>query len=137
VARVTHIEELDESGIQSLEAEAGWLSRLLARWTTDADDREGHVPSGPLLLSLLCLGVPVVGAAAGASLRWSDPASFLWALILIPPFLLSYYRGWWGAALGLVAGMAALATAAALALGDGAPVSHGAYTMPGVVLLLV
>ncbi len=65
------------------------------------------VPPRALLLSLLCLGVPVLSSALFPS--WtSDIGALVWLLALIPPFLLSYYHGWGGASLALAAGMAAL-----------------------------
>lgn len=63
------------------------------------------VPPSALGVSVLALLVAATGAAL-----WPDMfalyAALPWLLALIPPFLLAYHRGWQGAALGLVLGMA-------------------------------
>lgn len=68
---------------------------------------ERTTPLRALVLSLVCLA-----AAAGAGfLRIEESAEalgFLWMLALIPAFLLSYHRGWRGAATALALGLAAL-----------------------------
>lgn len=73
--------------------------------TAGADDPA--TPLRALVLSLVCLA-----AAAGAGfLRIEESAEalgFLWMLALIPAFLLSYHRGWRGAATALALGLAVL-----------------------------
>lgn len=89
-----------------------------------ADDAERR-PSPPprvLVVSLLCLG-----AALAATSLWPEAsqrlAGFVWSLALIPVFLLSYYRGWRGAAtaaLGVVAAMVLAVVVRQIWLGRGA-----------------
>ncbi|TVP76032.1 MAG: diguanylate cyclase [Gemmatimonadales bacterium] len=77
--------------------------------------REGRpVPLKALGLSLLALTAPVVGALAAPEWMEQESGVLLWLTALIPPFLLTYYRGWRGASLGLAGGMAALSIAHAL-----------------------
>ena len=72
------------------------------------------VPLRALGLSLLALSAPVVGALAAPDWMVEESGVLLWLTVLIPPFLLTYYRGWQGASLGLAGGMAALAIAQVL-----------------------
>lgn len=74
------------------------------------------VPIRALGLSVLALTAPVVGALAAPEWMEQETGVLLWLTVLIPPFLLTYYRGWRGASLGLAGGMAALSVAHALAL---------------------
>lgn len=77
--------------------------------SSGADDGSGErtTPLRALVLSLVCLA-----AAAGFGfLRIEESAEvlgFLWMLALIPAFLLSYHRGWRGAATALALGLAVL-----------------------------
>lgn len=64
-------------------------------------------PARALALSVACLAV----AATFGLLRLEgsdEPLGIVWMLALIPAFLLSYYRGWRGAATALVVGMLVL-----------------------------
>lgn len=67
-----------------------------------------ETPPRALAISVLALVV-----AGLISLLWPDSveeyAGFVWILALVPVFLLSYYRGWEGAAAAAVGAMAALA----------------------------
>jgi diguanylate cyclase (GGDEF)-like protein len=71
-------------------------------------DQPLRVPPMALLLSCGALAVPVL-----AALFFAEAATqyevLLWLLALVPAFLLSYYRGWRGAATGTAAAMAAFA----------------------------
>jgi putative two-component system response regulator len=69
------------------------------------------VPPQALLLSLLSLWVPVVSSSVFPHWTSADVGVLIWLLALIPPFLLSYYRGWRGASLALAGGMAAFSLA--------------------------
>ena len=73
----------------------------------DGPRLENRVPPVALTLSLLSLAV-----AATASFLWPESleiySALIWLLALIPSFLLAYYRGWGGAALGLLAAMGLL-----------------------------
>ncbi|MEX2608699.1 MAG: PAS domain S-box protein [Gemmatimonadota bacterium] len=60
-----------------------------------------------LLLSLLALAVPVVGAFNFPD-AMADYEALLWLLAVVPAFLLAYHRGWRGVATALAMGMAAL-----------------------------
>ncbi len=66
-----------------------------------------RVPSRALFLSLAALAVPVVAALAFPEFL-GQYGPLLWLLLLIPAFLLAYYRGWRGAATALAGGMATL-----------------------------
>ena len=72
-----------------------------------AEPAERTTPLRALVLSLVCL----VAAAGFGLLRIEESAEvlgFLWMLALIPAFLLSYHRGWRGAATALALGLAVL-----------------------------
>ncbi len=75
---------------------------------------QNPVPVRALGLSLLALSAPVIGALAAPDWMAEESGVLLWLTVLIPPFLLTYYRGWRGASLGLAGGMAALALAQVL-----------------------
>lgn len=107
----------------------GWLGRILARQIVAADQDNARVPPQAFLLSLLCLSIPVLGSALLPEVLLADTGLLLWILALVPPFLLSYYRGWRGAAMALGAGMAAFSIANALVLALG-------YRAPSVVVIL-
>ncbi len=71
-------------------------------------DRE--IPPRALGISVLAL----VAAGLGTWLQAAGEVRYfglLWVLALIPPFMLSYYRGWRGAAVALGAGMVVLTCA--------------------------
>ena len=81
-----------------------------------------RVPPGALILSLAAFIVPVTAALWSPSvLGRYGPA--LWLLLLVPVFLLAYYRGWRGVATALVAGTATVAITQVVAsrLGIGVP----------------
>lgn len=72
-----------------------------------AERSAAEVPPRVLAISVFALAI----AALAGLLRPRDGArfaGFLWILGLIPPLLLSYYRGWTGAMGALAAGMAVL-----------------------------
>jgi diguanylate cyclase (GGDEF)-like protein len=71
----------------------------------------GRVPARALFLSTMALAVPVLGMIVFPGLIGEDAGVLLWLTALVPPFLLTYYRGWVGSSLGLAGGMAALAIA--------------------------
>ena len=73
--------------------------------------REGEptpVPFRALLLSILAFSVPVLGVTVAPDWAMQERGVLLWLTALLPPFLLTYCRGWEGASIGLAAGMAAL-----------------------------
>lgn len=83
--------------------------------------RKHRVPPRALVLSLIALAVPVLGAF------WTPEAlqqysALLWLLALVPAFLLAYYRGWRGVATALAAGMATLSLTQVVATWLGRPV---------------
>jgi diguanylate cyclase (GGDEF)-like protein len=72
------------------------------------EDEKGPVPARALVLSLLALSAPVVGALMAPEWMEQESGILLWLTVFIPPFLLTYYRGWRGASLALAGGMATL-----------------------------
>jgi hypothetical protein len=66
------------------------------------------VPFRALLLSVLAFSVPLMGATIAPEWALQEQGVLLWLTALLPPFLLTYYRGWEGASIGLAAGMAAV-----------------------------
>lgn len=74
---------------------------------TAGPDIGSRVPPLALGLSLFSLAV-----AGSASFLWPESldtySALIWLLALIPSFLFAYYRGWSGAAIGLVAAMGLL-----------------------------
>lgn len=76
-----------------------------------AEREEAPVPFRALALSVLALVVPVIGVIFIPDLLDGDQGLLLWLIALVPPFLLTYYRGWKGASVGLASGMAAFASA--------------------------
>lgn len=84
-------------------------------------------------LSLLALVIPVLASALAPDWASRDAGVLVWLPVLIPPFLLSYYRGWRGAVLALVAGVAALVlanlAASGLVGGDGTAGFQGVLWM--------
>ncbi|MEQ9400456.1 MAG: diguanylate cyclase [Longimicrobiales bacterium] len=97
----------------------------------------GGVPARALVLSLLAFAAPVYASLAAPTWLDRDGALLVWVPLLLPAFLLAYYRGWRGASVALAGGMAALATTQAgiLALDLGSP--RWEATLATVVLLLV
>lgn len=65
------------------------------------------VPARAYVLSLAALAIPVTGALAVPEIL-GEHGALLWLLMLLPAFLLAYYRGWRGVATALAFGMAAL-----------------------------
>jgi EAL domain-containing protein (putative c-di-GMP-specific phosphodiesterase class I) len=84
------------------------LKGLLSLRGDEAGGPDGiEVPPRVLAISVFAL----LAAAAAALIRpatGADYAGLIWILALIPPFLLSYYRGWTGGLRALAAGMAML-----------------------------
>lgn len=105
--------------------------------SSDADPEGRSTPFRALALSLVCLA-----AAAGFGfLRIEESAGylgFLWMLALIPAFLLSYHRGWRGAATALALGLAVLT---AVELGGGLLLEAGIdwwiYSVTGTGFIVV
>lgn len=96
------------------------------------------VPLRALFLSLLALTVPISGAMLAPEWMTEEVGVLLWLTALIPPFLLTYYRGWKGASVGLAAGMAALAlTQVALVTFDlGAPDFRTLFWLTATLILV-
>lgn len=74
-------------------------------------------PSGDREIPPRALGISLLALAAAGIGTWLQAVGevqylgLLWVLALIPPFMLSYYRGWRGAAFALGAGMVVLIAA--------------------------
>jgi diguanylate cyclase (GGDEF)-like protein len=74
----------------------------LGSGTTEADDN--RVPPRALAISLLALAVAGLAAIVWPS-SLDELAGLVWLLALIPAFLFAYYRGWEGAAAGVLVAM--------------------------------
>lgn len=70
-----------------------------------------QVPARLLVISMLALAVPVISSLGGEPTAAGRYEVLLWLLALIPGFLLAYYRGWSGIAIGLAAAMAVFSVA--------------------------
>lgn len=103
----------------------------------DSDLPETAPPLRALIISALALLV----AASAALFRFEnleETWGLLWVLALIPPFLLSYYRGWSGGVAALGIGMVVLTgteLGAGLILGE--PVNWWIYGIASVTLISV
>ncbi|HKK93495.1 MAG TPA: diguanylate cyclase, partial [Longimicrobiales bacterium] len=100
---------------------------------TRQDLRSSRVPVRAAILSIAAFAVPVVGTF------WVPEAlaeyeALLWLTALIPAFLLSYYRGWQGAATAFAFGMAVLAIVAAVLSALDRPVPN---LLPGIVVVYI
>lgn len=84
-------------------------------------DEEGKpdVPPRALVISILCLVVPMGLTATGVG--GDDMADLIWLAALVPAFLLSYHRSWFGAAAALALGMVAITLTHAVLLATGQP----------------
>jgi diguanylate cyclase (GGDEF)-like protein len=73
------------------------------------------VPISGMVLSIVALAIPLLAS----TLLWDttrDYEALIWLSALIPAFLLAFYRGWRGVAVGFAAAMAALTSAQVLVL---------------------
>lgn len=97
---------------------------------------DARVPPRALVISVLALAVPVAGTVVFPEWVSDDLGMLVWLTALVPAFLLTYHRGWWGISLALAAGMAALAVAQVLLLLLGLPTPSWPYLLIGAVLYL-
>src|SRR5687767_11318107 len=74
-----------------------------------------------LPLSLAALSVPVAGVFLLPT-EYADYEALLWLVMIIPAFLLAYYKAWRGVATSLALGMAVLSVTYAISRGVGRPV---------------
>jgi diguanylate cyclase (GGDEF)-like protein len=77
-------------------------------WLGTSSDVSRPVPLRALLLSILAFSAPLLGLTVAPEWTTGEEGMLLWLTALLPPFLLTYYKGWSGASIGLAAGMAAL-----------------------------
>ena len=90
-----------------------------------SSDTSGPVPLRALLLSVLAFSAPILGMTVAPEWTTGEEGMLLWLAALLPPFLLTYYKGWSGASIGLAAGMAALVvTNLGIVLLDSPPPNH-------------
>jgi len=92
-----------------------------------------QVPPSALLLSLGALAVPVAGALFFDQFL-GEYVALLWLTALVPAFLLTYHRGWRGAAAALALGMAVLSVTQAVVLWTGGGIPE---TLAGTVAAYV
>lgn len=99
---------MDDGSVAAAEERSpGRLGSVVEALQSDSGSGHRHTPPRVLAISVLALVV----ASAGSFTRpagGNEYLGLLWTLALIPPFLLSFYRGWRGASLALGAGMVAL-----------------------------
>ncbi|MGH7480801.1 MAG: GGDEF domain-containing protein [Longimicrobiales bacterium] len=86
-------------------------------------DSQGEVPPRAGALSGLALLVPLLAQFSVVDSLMAQYEILLWLLVLVPPFLWAYYRGWRGAASALAAGMAVLSLSAGLSAALGRPLA--------------
>ena len=67
-----------------------------------------HIPLRALWFSFAALSVPVAAALIFPAWSGAETGILIWLTALVPGFFLTFYRGWQGASLALVMGMAAL-----------------------------
>lgn len=104
--------------------------------TPRPDDEEG-TPARALLISVLALVVAASVPVIGDDL-WGRTPGLVWILALLPCFLLSYYRGWRGAAVALALGMVAVTAAeVGVPLVLGGEVDWWIYGVATVTLLVM
>ena len=70
--------------------------------------RARPVPPQALLLSLGAMAVPVVSAFNAPSWMEGDVEVLMWLTVLLPAFVLTYYKGWRGVSTALAGGMLVL-----------------------------
>ena len=104
--------------------------------TIAEDAPAAQVPPQALLLSLLSLGVPVLTSFLFPDWTRANVGTMVWLLALIPPFLLSYYKGWKGASVALAGGMAAFAIAHVVMIQIGAQ-APGTEFMLGIMVVFI
>ncbi len=80
-------------------------------WDTSQGQHLMRIPPRALLLSLVTLAIPAVGAAYAPDWLGDDRGLLLWLTPILPAFLLAYYRGWKGVAVVLALGMASFIAA--------------------------
>lgn len=90
---------------------------------------EPEVPLRLLVISLLALAVPVISSIGGESTVAGRYEVLVWLLALIPGFLLAYYRGWSGIALGMAAAMAVFSVAQVYLIATGQRVPDWPYLL--------
>ncbi len=113
-------------------------SRKSPAWEASMGKNAEAIPPRALLLSLITLAVPVVGAVYVPDLLNEERGLLLWLTPILPAFLLAYYRGWRGVTIVLALGMVSLTAANLVFVLSGAtPPSWGAMFALVVVYLVI
>jgi diguanylate cyclase (GGDEF)-like protein len=99
------------SALRTSDPESGTPPPLRPR----AAEPSGAVPLRALALSAATLAIPLVSLWYEPELSGDQLGILVWLPVLVPAFLLTYYRGWGGASLALAAGMAVLTFAQVVA----------------------
>lgn len=94
------------------------------------------VPPFALLLSLGALAIPI-GAQFAFPSSASEYEPLVWLLALVPAFLLSFYRGWRGAATALAAGMAVLSMAQVGSILRGSDTGNSGLLLVTVIVYVI
>jgi diguanylate cyclase (GGDEF)-like protein len=100
-------------------------------------DTPRRIPPRALVLSIVTMSVPVAVAAFAPERLADDQGLLVWLTPILPAFLLSYYRGWRGAAVMLALGMVSLSAANLVFMLAGRPAPDWRAMLTLVVVYLV
>jgi diguanylate cyclase (GGDEF)-like protein len=130
--------KLAAGGLSSRPSTPEWMSRAkhIATQPIRIKVRSQRVPLRALLFSFAAMIVPLLGTMLNLSGEGTAQDPLLWVAALIPPFLLSYYRGWQGSAAALALGMATLVTGQAIADGMGTPLPAGGTLVAMLIIFI-
>ena len=95
-----------------------------------------RVPVRAFIISVLALLVPALGTIAFPGWAVNDVGMLIWLTALVPAFLLTYYRGWWGVTVAIAAGMAALSLSHVVLVAFDLGMPAWQYLLAAVVIYL-
>lgn len=104
--------------------------------TFELPQRQARVPLRAAIISVIALAVPVLNETLMAPSS-NQYEALLWLLLLVPAFLLSYYRGWIGSLVALGMGMVALTAVHLLQVWTGSQVENDVLLGLLAVVILV
>lgn len=112
-----------------------WVTRAKHMIKTQPEARQLKVPVRALVLSLAAMLAPIAGTLLQVNGQ-TPQELLLWVAALIPPFLMSYYRGWKGSAGALALGMATMVLGQTIATGTGATVPAGGTLLSMLIIFI-